>query len=315
MIDRSIIGLSGPEFEVPLERGKVREFAASIGAYLPEYFDEPRAVIPPTFLVMSAYFWGYLLERPGDTVLADLNVRHSLDAGQYFTFPGPLPRAGDTLIGRTEVEDVWEKKGRAGGNLTFYKMLSSFRDAATGELVAEWRPVSVETSQDPSTPDVLPALDETRPFSPTGERREQFLTLPRQGWRDLQVGHGSGPITMPPLTTTDVARYAFTSGEDSTGHYDDYAARADGSPSWISVGMLHAGLLSTYAVQWLGPANIRHFESRFHDIIWPADVLSYAGTVAEKREDSSGRSVELDLRCERDGQLVVSGKAVFKLRP
>ncbi|MEM7346351.1 MAG: MaoC family dehydratase N-terminal domain-containing protein [Chloroflexota bacterium] len=313
MGDRAIIGLSGPEFEVPIERGHIRQFAKAVGALLPDYLEDPRAVVPPTFLVMSAYYWGYLLERPGDTPLADLNVRHTLDAGQSFTFYGALPRAGDTLIAKTEVEDVWEKQGRNGGKLEFYKMLTSFRDSSSGDLVAEWRPISVKTAHVPTEAVAYPKIDAMRPYYDKDEPRPHFMAIPNQTWDDLSVGQGVGSITLPPLTLTDVARYAFASGEDSVAHYDDAAAQAEGYPSWFSIGMFHAGLLATYAVQWLGPDQISHFEARFNDMIWPADSLSYEGTVVSKREAQNQRFVDIELQCTRDGIVVTRGKATFRV--
>ncbi|MEM7113088.1 MAG: MaoC family dehydratase N-terminal domain-containing protein [Chloroflexota bacterium] len=313
MIDKSIIGLVGPEFEVPIELGHLRTFAKSVGALLPEYIKEKQAIIPPTFLLMSAYFWGYLLERPGSTPLAGLNVRHSLDAGQSFTFYGPLPRVGETLIACTEVEDVWQKQGRNGGQLTFYKMLTRFCDPVSGTLRVAWRPVSVVVSQAPTEAAAQVDLGTKRPFYDRNEPREQLMVVPRQSWDELVVGEGQTAVAMPALTLTDVARYAFASGEDGAAHYDDAAARAASYPSWFSIGMYHAGLLATYAVQWLGPDNIRHFEARFNDMIWPGDVLTYSGLVANKRIENDERLIDLTLRCERAGKLVTSAKATFCL--
>ncbi len=115
------IGLSGPEFEVPIELGKMREFARATIAMLPEYLEDKRAVVPPTFLVTAAYFWGYLLERPGrDRVGGGRRDKMmSLDGGQFFTFHGDLPHAGDVLTARTEVEDITLKQGRAGGSASY----------------------------------------------------------------------------------------------------------------------------------------------------------------------------------------------------
>ncbi len=305
-----MIGLSGPEFEVPLERGKIREFAASVGSYLPDYLEDPHPIVPPTYLLMSAYFWGYLLERPGDTDLARIGADKmmSLDGGQSFTYHGPLPRAGETLTARTFVEDVWQKQSRSSGRLSFIKMCSTFKNAA-GETVADWRPVSVVPERAPDNAVAVADDLALPPFMRRDERRDQFLALPRQNRGQLTLGEGPGAIALPGLTLTEVVRYQFASGEDSPGHHDVAAARAFGFPTWFSVGMLHAGYLATYAVAWLDPKRIRFFDTKMTDIVWPGDELTYEGWVT----DLSDEHVTVNLDCKRGEQSVVSGRAGFRL--
>jgi acyl dehydratase len=317
MIDPKFIGLSGPEFEVPIERGKIREFAAAIGAHLPEYMEDRHAVVPPTFLVTAANFWGYLLEWPGDTPLREISVEGtmSLDAGQAFSYGAALPRAGDTLFARTEVEDIWHKTGRSGGRLSFIRMLTTFRDER-GNIVAEWRPTSVQPDRPPERGVAHAPQDSTgRPFrGHVLDKRTQMLAIERMTDPEtLSEGSALQPVTMPPLTLTDVVQYQFASGERSIGHHDDACARAEGFPSFFSIGMYHAGLLSTCALQWLGPANVRRFSSRFHDMIWPGDELTYRGRITRIDEEPDARWIALDLRCTRDDQTVASAEATFHM--
>lgn len=314
IIDPKFIGLAGPEFEMPVELGKLREFARATCAPLPDYLEDRHAVVPPTFLVVAAYFWGYLLERPGDTPLAEIgaDTMMSLDGGQRFDFHGPLPRAGDVLRVRTVVEDVRIKQGRSGGRLSIITMLTSFR-APDGRLVAEWRPTSVVPEYPPTGGVDAAPKDGAWPFMKKGDPRDQMTALPRQGWNELRIGDGPGAITMPPLTLTDIVRYSYASGEDSIAHHDHWAARAEGFPTFFSVGMLHAGLLATYAVAWLGPARVRSFEARFNDMIWPGDELAYSGKVEALREANGERLADIALDCMRGDKAVTTARATFAL--
>ncbi len=312
-IDDNLVGLTAPDFAFPIERGKVREFAAATGAFLPEYMDDPRPVIPPTFLVVAAYLYGYWLEHPGDSCFreAGLEDAMSLDGGQTFTYPDVPPRAGDVLTGTTFVEDVWHKQGRTGGALDFARICTRFRDRS-GDIRAEWRAVSVIPEILPQPPDeapVPPAAE--RPFMGHGEQRDQIVAIETQSAENLAQGQGPGAITMPPLTLTEVARYGFVSGEDGPAHHDDAAARAEGFPSFFSIGMYHAGLLGSYAAAWLGPHRVRGLSTRIHDMMWPGDVLTYAGTVANVTEKADARHINIDLVCTRGDTTVVSGSAVF----
>jgi hypothetical protein len=41
---------------MPIERGKIREYATATGAARPAYLDDPKAPVPPTFLA-TVVFW------------------------------------------------------------------------------------------------------------------------------------------------------------------------------------------------------------------------------------------------------------------
>jgi hypothetical protein len=136
------VGLEAAPFTVPVERGKVREFARATKAQHPSYLTDERAVVPPTWLA-AASFW----ISPENHVLGGVfDYSRTLHAGQEYVFHGPPPRAGDTLAGRQRVESVYRKQGRRGGELTFTVLLTEYRDSA-GVLVAEVRQTIVETEK------------------------------------------------------------------------------------------------------------------------------------------------------------------------
>ena len=149
MVSKDDIGISGPEFEVPLERGKIREFARAIKADLPEYVVSRDPPVPPTFLVTAGRFWGYTFDDPHDTALANVELNRSmlLHAEEEYEFYGPPPRAGTTLIARTRVSDVYEKEGRRGGKLIFVVSETEFRnDRGTKVAVSRTTVVKTETA-------------------------------------------------------------------------------------------------------------------------------------------------------------------------
>ena len=87
------VGSTGREFEVVIERGKIREFAAAMQCHDGAY-QGPDAIIPPTFLI-SAVTWA-----PSDSRLnVGFDRRRLLHGEQEFIFHGPPPRAGQTLRG------------------------------------------------------------------------------------------------------------------------------------------------------------------------------------------------------------------------
>jgi len=142
MVDTSAIGTTDEPFTMPIERGKIREFARATMSSAPEYRD-PVAPIPPTFLT-TVSFWS----PPGESVFSKvkMDLRRLLHGGQEYRFHGPPPTAGTELTVQTRVADIYEKEGRRGGTMTFVVTVTEFRDAS-GALVAEARSTAIETGK------------------------------------------------------------------------------------------------------------------------------------------------------------------------
>jgi len=147
MVNKEALGAEGPEFEVEVERGKIREFARATGSAHPAYLTRRRPVSPPTFL-MSMGFW-----QPPEAAEVqrsiNLDLRRLLHGEQEFVFFGPPPAAGTRLRARTVVEDIYEKEGRRGGTMTFVVTRTDFRDKS-GVLRAQSRATAIETARPPS---------------------------------------------------------------------------------------------------------------------------------------------------------------------
>jgi hypothetical protein len=140
---------------MPIEWGKIREYAVATGSSHADYLDNPTAPIPPTFL-STVVFWdnpGRGLRTPEAAAqLAELDaqpevdIRNVLSAEQEYRFVGPLPRAGDRLVLTHRFDGAEVKEGRRGGKMIFTRFAVEFRDAQ-GALRAECLYTSVRTSQ------------------------------------------------------------------------------------------------------------------------------------------------------------------------
>ena len=147
MADKSMIGKTGKPFAMPVEWGKVREFARSIRDPNPVYFDPEVAKkecggvpVPPTFLMTSA-FW----QSPESSPPLSFDIRRILHGEQEFEFLKPI-FVGDTLTGTARVADVYEKEGGRGGKMTFLIMETEYKNQK-GETVAIARSTLIETGQ------------------------------------------------------------------------------------------------------------------------------------------------------------------------
>ena len=85
------------------------------------------------------------------------------------------------------------------------------------------------------------------------------------------------PLVVGPLTRTDIVRYQGASGDMNPLHHDEPFARVAGYDAPLVIGMLGAGLLGSYATDWLGASNVRRFRIRFRAQVWPGDTLTCTG--------------------------------------
>jgi acyl dehydratase len=131
-------------------------------------------------------------------------------------------------------------------------------------------------------------------------------------WDELVEGTKAEPREFGPLTRTDFVRYQGASGDFNPIHHDEEYAKNAGFPSVFSVGMLQAGILGTFATDWLGATNVRRFGVQFREQVWPGDTLTCTGEVTKRYEDGRDRNVDLELRCTRqDGGTAIKGWATF----
>ena len=127
---------------MPIEWGKVREYAMATAAARPAYVDDPAAPIPPTFLA-TVVWWTPV----GDTLRAPEVVRACAEAGvpadvrnllsleQEYVFHGDVPRAGEELAVENRFDEaVVKRKG-----MVILRYVLEFRDPASGALRAECR--------------------------------------------------------------------------------------------------------------------------------------------------------------------------------
>lgn len=131
-------------------------------------------------------------------------------------------------------------------------------------------------------------------------------------WEDLHEGATAPARRVGPLTRTDFVRYQGASGDMNPVHHDETFALAAGYAAPLGVGMFHAGVMATWATDWLGAENVRGFKVRWKEAVWPADVLVFTGRVTRRFEQEGERRVELELVCTKEaGGVAAQATAVF----
>jgi acyl dehydratase len=131
-------------------------------------------------------------------------------------------------------------------------------------------------------------------------------------WDELHEGSECPPREYGPLSRTDFVRYQGASGDMNPIHHDTEFAQKAGFPQPFAVGMLQAGVLATWATDWLGAANVRRFKVQWREQAWPGDVLTYSGAVTAKREEDGQRLVDVEMAVTRQtGGTHLKGWATF----
>ncbi len=131
----------------------------------------------------------------------------------------------------------------------------------------------------------------------------------------VKVGDELPPLVKPPVDRSQVARFAGATGDYGPLHVDEPFARNAGFPSVLVPGMLAMGFLGELVTDWLRGARVRRFGARFVKIVWPGDVVTVRGRVADRRFEAGGRyAVDIEVWGENQrGELVVRGAVTAQL--
>jgi acyl dehydratase len=114
-------------------------------------------------------------------------------------------------------------------------------------------------------------------------------------------------LVTPPITRTQIVRFAGAAGDFNPMHHDEIFARAAGQPSVFAMGQLTAAILGAAIADWFGGENVTGYEVRFRDKVWPEDRLRLSATGAEMRDGV--QRWELAAARDHDGVTVLTGWA------
>jgi acyl dehydratase len=95
----------------------------------------------------------------------------------------------------------------------------------------------------------------------------------------LNSGQELPPLEKPPVSKTQILRYAGASGDDNLIHTDVETARERGLDGVIAHGMLSMGFLGHYLTYLAGPGATRRLNVRFAAMVRLGDALTCRGTI------------------------------------
>ena len=281
MVDKESLGITGTPFRMDIERGKIREFAVATYSSNRNYVEDEFPVVPPTFLT-TTLLWQTEGSDPWRKV--ELDGKRGLHAEQKYEFFGPPPRAGTRLNCTSRDRRHLHEAGTEGRRDDFCRDDNGFR-RRTGKSHCSGN------------------------YDRSGNRSTDC------GGILINTVSVPTPWVVGPVSRTDFVRYQGASGDMNPIHHDQVFAEAAGYPSPFSVGMFQAGLLATFATDWLGAENIRAIRVRFLEQVWPDDTLTCSALVERTYADDEGDKIDVELACTRQtGGLAVKAWATF-VRP
>lgn len=135
---------------IPIERGKIHEFAHAILDDNPLYHDEQAAhdrgfasvVAPPTYSWIGSFFPA--ASSAADPTMEGLDMRYLLHGAQEYNFERPI-FAGEVLTESPGKSSTYEKEGRRGGTMKFVESETVYRDER-GSVVLTVKRTLIQTA-------------------------------------------------------------------------------------------------------------------------------------------------------------------------
>ena len=142
MVKMEMAGTQYAEFEFPVERGKIKEFAGAILDTNPVYRDTGYAkskgfndvIIPVTYPMSFIHHLdveNFVLEM---SLKIGLDPAKSVHGETEILFERPVC-AGETLRGEIGIGNIYEKEGKRGGKMTFVEVEIKFYDEGNKPVV------------------------------------------------------------------------------------------------------------------------------------------------------------------------------------
>jgi acyl dehydratase len=116
---------------------------------------------------------------------------------------------------------------------------------------------------------------------------------------------------LPPVTRSQLVRYADASGDHNPIHTSNRAAEAAGLSSIIAHGMLTAAAMGLPFSPYLEHGYVQELKVRFSGMVYPGDEISVGGHVTGTRETAEGRLYDFEIHARRGEDVVASGTVSF----
>jgi acyl dehydratase len=131
---------------------------------------------------------------------------------------------------------------------------------------------------------------------------------------DINISDTGPTVSVENIDRVDIAKYSGASGDYTSTHVSEPAAKKAGHKSVFAMGMFTAGFASHMISDWFGSDNIETFSCRFLSQVWPGDSITVSGEVTEKNKKEDGAHISVDFVAKNQNKNeVLSGHATALL--
>ena len=130
----------------------------------------------------------------------------------------------------------------------------------------------------------------------------------KPAWR---VGDELDERTLPPVTRSQLVRYAEASGDHNPIHTSVRAAEEAGLSGVIAHGMLTAAAMGLPFSPYLEHGYVKELKVRFSGMVYLGDEISVGGNATGAVETAEGRLYDFEVRARKGEDIVASGTASF----
>lgn len=223
---------------------------------------------------------------------------------------GRVVLVGDEFTGETTLEEVYQRNGKRGGEMTFAVLATKFTDA-DDEWVLTERSTLIETENTGSkynSRGVPDSKDDSR-----GVPDSEDISRPtdrRVDAENIQADDTAPMFEISSITRRDFVKYAGASGDFNRLHFDEPYAKRSGHKRVFGQGMFSASIVAQVVADWFGIANVTALRMRFQSKLFPGDAIETVGEVTEI--ESSHRGVDVTAKIDlvtSDGRRIIKGIA------
>ena len=130
----------------------------------------------------------------------------------------------------------------------------------------------------------------------------------KPAWR---VGDELDERTLPPVTRSQLVRYAEASGDHNPIHTSVRAAAEAGLSGVIAHGMLTAAAMGLPFSPYLKHGYVKELKVRFSGMVYLGDEISVGGNATGAVETAEGRLYDFKVHARKGEDVVASGTASF----
>ncbi len=129
--------------------------------------------------------------------------------------------------------------------------------------------------------------------------------MPKLYYDTVEIGDPVTPLTKPPVTRVQIAKFAGAARDYSPLHIDDDFAKAAGYGGVFAHGGLALGFATEAVSKWLENGRVLTTHAKFQRLVWPGDILTAKGVIVDRHDHSGEPRVDVDVWAENQNHDIV----------